>query len=265
MGRGNLLPDQNLGQTRTVRFMPQAEFRSKQLVENSTSAGMDAVDWRDSVTWYTYETMFAKTVKAVGKIPFSNLARVECVGLENVPAEGGCIVASNHINNFDVIYLSLYSPRFLHFMAKVELYKNPFFAWSIRLGGSFPIQRGEKDVWALQQAGRILDQGQVLFMFPEGTRSGKKAQLKRGKIGAVKLAVENRVPLIPTAILGTQHFQVSLRHRNTIRIEFGQPLDVAALAGPPPHDYGAFRELTTVLMERIAAMLPQAHRGIYGG
>lgn len=233
-------------------------------MENSSSARLDAVDWRDNVTWYTYETQFAKKVRVAGKIVFSRLARVECVGLENVPAEGGCIVASNHINNFDVIYLSLYSPRFLHFMAKVELYKNPIFAWTIRLGGSFPVQRGEKDTWAMQQAARVLNRGQVLFMFPEGTRSGKKAQLRRGKIGAVKLAVENRVPIVPTAIFGTQHFQPRLKHSNTIRLEFGQPLDVPALVGPPPHEYGTFRELTTVLMERIAALLPPTHRGIYG-
>ncbi|HEX9924649.1 MAG TPA: lysophospholipid acyltransferase family protein [Anaerolineae bacterium] len=233
-------------------------------MENSSSPRLDAVAWRDSVTWYTYETQFAKKVRAAGKIVFSRLARIECVGLENVPAEGGCIVASNHINNFDVIFLSLYSPRFLHFMAKMELYKNPIIAWIIRLGGSFPVQRGEKDAWALQQAGRVLNRGQVLFMFPEGTRSGKKAQLRRGKIGAIKLAVENRVPIVPTAIFGTEHFQLRLKHSNEIRLEFGQPLDVAALAGPPPYEYGTFRDLTTVLMERIAALLPPAHRGIYG-
>jgi 1-acyl-sn-glycerol-3-phosphate acyltransferase len=244
--------------------LPQVQFRRKRLVENRPSAGIAAVDWRDDVTWYTYETQFAKTVRAVGKIVFSRLARVECVGLENVPAKGGCIVASNHINNFDVIYLSLYSPRYLHFMAKMELYKNPILAWIIRLGGSFPVQRGERDAWALQQAGRVLEKGQVLFMFPEGTRSGRKAQLRRGKIGAVKLAVENRVPIVPTAIFGTQRFQVGLKHANQVRLEFGRPLDVAALAGPPPYEYRTFRELTTMLMERIAAMLPPAHRGIYG-
>jgi 1-acyl-sn-glycerol-3-phosphate acyltransferase len=233
-------------------------------VEKRSFTSRDAVDWRDNVTWYTHETWFARILRVGGKIVFSRLARVECIGLGNVPATGGCIVASNHINNLDVFYLGLYAPRYLHFMAKMELYQNPLIAWAIRLAGSFPVQRGERDTWSLQQAGRILDDGQVLFMFPEGTRSGKKAQLRRGKIGAVKLGVEHQAPIIPTAIFGTQHFRPGLTHSNKIRIEFGQPLDMATRAGPPPYEYGTFRGLTTVLMERIAAMLPPAHRGIYG-
>ena len=157
---------------------------------------------------------------------FAALAQVECVDFENIPARGPCILASNHINNLDVVYLGLYVPRHLHFMAKIELYRNPIFAWAIRLGGSFPVNRGENDTWALQQAGRVLTAGQMLCMFPEGTRSGAKAQMRRGKVGAVKLALEYQAPIIPMAIIGTQNFSLTQWRTNKIRIQAGQPLDM---------------------------------------
>lgn len=227
-----------------------------------TSAGK--ADWRDNVTWYTHETRLARFVKRFGGAFFRWITDVESTGQENVPTDGPCILASNHINNLDVIYLGLSSPRHPHFMAKIELYKNPVVGRAIRLAGAFPVYRGERDAWALKQAGRVLEAGQALCMFPEGTRSGRKAQLKRGKLGVVKLALEHRAPVVPIAILGTQNFRFGLGHRNKIRIQFGEPLDVAALVDSPPHHYDTLRELTTLVMQRIAAMLPPEHRGMYG-
>jgi 1-acyl-sn-glycerol-3-phosphate acyltransferase len=174
------------------------------------------------------------------------------------------VVASNHVSNLDVCYLGLYLPRHPHFMAKVELYKNPVVAWGIRQCGSFPVHRGENDKWAMQQAGRVLTDGQLLCMFPEGTRSKGKAELKRGKVGAVKLALDYHVPLIPVAVSGTHNFRLRGWRGHKIRIQAGAPLDVVALAGSPPYQPDTLRELTAVLMQRIAAMLPPALRGVYG-
>jgi 1-acyl-sn-glycerol-3-phosphate acyltransferase len=223
----------------------------------------NSTDWRDHLTWYTYETRFIRIIKWLGGLLFYPMATVECSGLAHIPATGPCVLASNHINNFDVIFLGLHLPRHPHFMAKIELYKNPLLAWAIRLGGSFPIHRGENDPWAIQQAGRVLEAGQMLCMFPEGTRSGPKAQLRRGKVGAVKLALEHHAFLVPTAILGTQNLRLGGRGTNRIKIQVGQPLDLVTLAGPPPYKYETLRELTGLLMQQIAAMLPPAHRGVY--
>lgn len=220
-------------------------------------------DWRDKVTWYTHETSAVRLVKIAGNVLFRLLAEVECVGQENVPKTGGCIVAANHVNDFDILYMGICNPRHPHFMAKAELYKNPVFGWLIRLGGSFPVYRGKKDQWALQQAGRILTAGETLFMFPEGTRS-RNGQLREGKVGVIKLALEHQMPVIPAAILGTQNIHFSLWNRAKVKIEFGQPLDIGSLAGPPPHSYETMAELTTTLMQKIAAMLPPEQRGVYG-
>lgn len=220
-------------------------------------------DWRDSLTWYTHETALSRVIKLVGGLYFHAVAEVEWIDFDNFPAIGPCILASNHISNLDVIYLSLYSPRHPYFMAKVELYKNPIFAWAIRLCGSFPVHRGENDTWALRQAGRVLEAGQLLCMFPEGTRSKGKAQLRRGKVGAVKLALDYRVPIVPVAISGTETFGFKGWRGNKIRIQAGSPLDMTALAGSATYDGDTLRELTNGLMQRIAAMLPPAYRGVY--
>src|SRR5512138_3692539 len=119
-------------------------------------------DWRDTVTWYTHETIPCRVIETVGGAYFRAVAQVECVDFEHIPLTGPCIVASNHMSNLDVCYLALYLPRHLHFMAKVELYKNPLIGWGIRMCGAFPVHRGENDTWALQQAGRVLIDGQLL-------------------------------------------------------------------------------------------------------
>jgi 1-acyl-sn-glycerol-3-phosphate acyltransferase len=147
-------------------------------------------------------------------------------------------------------------------MAKKELFKNPLLGWIIRSGGSFPVNRGEGDAWALAQAGRVLDDGAILFMFPEGTRSKKKAALKRGKVGAVKLALEYQVPIVPAAIWGTEKFKIGIRN-NDINIRFAEPVDVVARAGEPPYRHEVYRELTTGIMQKIASMLPEKYRGFY--
>jgi 1-acyl-sn-glycerol-3-phosphate acyltransferase len=218
-------------------------------------------DWRDTVTWYTHETALCRLIKFGGGLYFRAVAQVECVDLQHIPLKGPCIVASNHISNLDVCYMALYLPRHPHFMAKVELYKNPIIAWAMRLCGSFPVHRGENDVWALRQAGRVLTAGQLLCMFPEGTRSRSKT-LGRGKVGSVKLALDYHTPIVPMAIIGTQNFHPG-RLGNKIKIQTSEPLDMVALAGSTPDQPETLRELTTLLMQRIAGMLPPAHRGIY--
>jgi 1-acyl-sn-glycerol-3-phosphate acyltransferase len=233
--------------------------------EETPSPALDSFDWRDTVTWYTQETNFIRLIRFLGRPLFGFLAQVDCAGLENIPASGPCVVASNHLSNMDVPYMGAFLPRFPHFMAKRELYRNPIGGWFFRQLGSFPVNRGESDPWALRQAGLVLEAGQLLFMFPEGTRSGRRGgHLKRGKVGTIKLALQHRAAVVPAAIWGTEHFRPALRHNNRISIRVGQPLDLEAVSGTGPWSHDIYRELTEQLMQKIATMLPSDYRGVYG-
>jgi 1-acyl-sn-glycerol-3-phosphate acyltransferase len=222
-------------------------------------------DWRNGVTWYTAETGFARWLKGAARPLFQQLGRVQVTGQENIPRTGRLIVACNHISNYDVPYIVLNLPRHPFFMTKKELFENPLFSWMIRRFGGFPVNRGERDPWAISQAGRILEAEQLLMMFPEGTRSGPKAQLKRGKSGAVKLALDHQAPILPAAIFGTQHVRLGWRRPTEVSLQFGQPLNLVALAGPPPYTHDTAQALTDQVMRLIAAMLPATHRGVYAG
>ena len=221
-----------------------------------------ANDWRDEHHWYTHVTPVPKLIKLVTKPALSLAMRVRVIDPANLP-DGPCILAANHINNFDVLLIGSYCPRYPFFMAKEELFQNRVLGWIFRLSGTFPVKRGRRDRWAMRQAGRVLAAGQMLTMFPEGTRSGHNAALRRGKPGTVSLALEHGVPIVPLAILGTQNINLG-RARPQITVQFGQPFDATARAGSPPHTPETIRELTRLLMQRIAAMLPPEHRGIYG-
>ncbi len=225
---------------------------------------MNEKDWRDTKIWHTHEPLLAKLLKVIIKIAVYPFVDVQFIHRENLPQDGACIAACNHVNTFDPFFLGLCMPRHPHFMAKTELFNNKLFGLALRTAGTFPVNRSKSDKWALVQAGRVLDNGRVLFMYPEGTRSGNEAILKRGKTGAVRLALEHQAPIVPMVLWGVQYLHVGLRNSNKLTIEFGKPLDVVSLAGPPPHTHKVICDLTDTMMRHIAAMLPPNHRGVYG-
>jgi 1-acyl-sn-glycerol-3-phosphate acyltransferase len=233
-------------------------------MENTLSKTGQNGDWRERVVWPTQANLLVKFLEKIGPVLFWPLYQLECTGLDYIPREGPCILAPNHISNFDPVITSLYTPRHPFFMTKKELYRNSFLRWFLRQWGAFPVDRGQGDVWAIEQARRVLQAGQMLCMFPEGTRSKQGARLGKAKLGTAKLALEQNVLVLPTAITGTQHIRPGFRrYKVRVTMQVGEPLDLMTLAGPPPHDYGVLREMTMLVMKRIAAMLPPEYRGVY--
>lgn len=136
------------------------------------------------------------------------LFRLRATGRENVPDEGGLVLAANHWSNLDPwpLGLPLYPRRFLRFMAKSELFRFPL-GPIVAAGGAFPVHRGESDTEAIATAVQLCRQGHVVVMFPEGTRRRKGLRKKyeaRWHSGAARIALEARVPLVPAAISGTE-------------------------------------------------------------
>jgi 1-acyl-sn-glycerol-3-phosphate acyltransferase len=158
------------------------------------------------------------------------LYRLRARGLEHVP-EGGFVLAANHTSNFDPWPLGIpFLPRRqLRFMAKAELF-NPVFAPILRAGGAFKVRRGEGDVEAMRTAAQLAREGEIVVMFPEGTRQRKglrKTREARPHTGAARIALTAGVPLVPAAIKGTDR----LSRLGPLSVAYGEPIDVSDLEG----------------------------------
>lgn len=158
------------------------------------------------------------------------LYRLRARGLERVP-EGGFVLAANHTSNFDPWPLGIpFLPRRqLRFMAKAELF-NPVLTPILRGGGAFKVRRGEGDVEAMRTAAELVRAGEIVVMFPEGTRQRKglrKRHAARPHTGAARIALAAGVPLVPAAIVGTDR----LLRLGPLRVAYGPPLDLSDLDG----------------------------------
>jgi 1-acyl-sn-glycerol-3-phosphate acyltransferase len=137
---------------------------------------------------------------------FKGAYRLRATGLENLP-ESGFVLSSNHLSNLDpwALGLALFPRRQLRFMAKSELF-NPALKPLLKAAGAFRVRRGEADFAAIETAVELARSGEVVVMFPEGTRRAKglaKKRQPRAHSGAARIALSAGVPLIPAAIKGT--------------------------------------------------------------
>ncbi|MBE7045311.1 MAG: 1-acyl-sn-glycerol-3-phosphate acyltransferase [Ruminococcaceae bacterium] len=143
--------------------------------------------------------------------------RVKIQGIENVPAEGGLIMAVNHKSYWDPVVVGMSTPRKLRYMAKAELFRNKLFGKLISALGAFPVQRGKGDIGAIKGALSILKREEPLLIFPEGGRT-KDEKTSTAKPGAVMLAVRAEVPVVPVYISG------KYRWFGTITVRYGTPV-----------------------------------------
>jgi 1-acyl-sn-glycerol-3-phosphate acyltransferase len=176
------------------------------------------------------------------------LYRLDSRGTENLP-EGGCVLACNHVSSFDPwpLGMPLWPKRGLRFMAKSELYWFPL-SKVIDGAGAFPIKRGQRDTVAMERAIELAREGNVVAMFPEGTRRTKGLVKKfeaRPRTGAARIALEAGVPLVPAAVGGTDR----LLRLGRLRVVYGVPVEIDDLRGIGGHE--AAQQATERLMERI--------------
>src|SRR3954453_6194181 len=175
--------------------------------------------------------------------------RLRARGVENLPAEGGYVLACNHVSSFDPwpLGMPLYPRRQLRFMAKSELYWWPL-TYVLDGAGAFPVRRGQRDTEAIETAVELVRSGEVVTMFPEGTRRTKGLVKKfeaRPRSGAARIALEAGSPLVPAAVKGTD----GLTRFSNLRVAYGAPVDIDDLRGQDIAT--AAHEATDRLMERI--------------
>jgi 1-acyl-sn-glycerol-3-phosphate acyltransferase len=197
-------------------------------------------------------TPFYNFVAIVSWPVLHGVFRLDAQGVENLPAEGGFVLAANHTSNFDPwpMGLPLWPKRQLHFMGKVEIF-NPIMGPFLRAGGAFPVRRGEADMEAIKMAVEICGRGDVVAMFPEGTRQQKGLRKKfehKPRTGSARIALTADVPLVPAAIKGVDR----LSRLAKLEVAYGEPVPVDDLVGLTSRE--AQVEATGRLMERIYAL-----------
>lgn len=184
---------------------------------------------------------------------FSVVFRWRIVGIENIPAAEGAIVAANHISNWDPPLIGTAVNRPMHFMAKEELFRNAILRKIISKLGAFPVKRGASDRNAIRTAMKLLEEGNLVGLFPEGTRS-KNGMLGEAEQGLAMIAVKTGAAVIPTAVLGTNKVFSSGCWLPRFEVRFGKPIPV----GRKKATKADIAELSTLIMTEIDALLKQS-------
>ena len=162
--------------------------------------------------------MFYNVIRFIVNIYMNIYYKFEVVGKENVPSDGSLIICSNHIHWADPVIVACKSTnRQIHYMAKIEIFKNNFITWFLNNLNVFSIKRGEIDVAAIKNALRLLKDGKVLGMFPEGTRV-KGDEEKKPEAGLGMLAVKSKAIVVPVNLRGSYKF------RSKITVTVGKPI-----------------------------------------
>lgn len=194
---------------------------------------------------------------------FRLLTRLEVIGMEQIPARGGCLVAANHLSILDgPLVFALLQRDDATGLAARKHQRNRFFRWVVNQVGGIWIDQNSADLAALKQARSHLRAGGLLGITPEGTRSPTGALIE-AKPGVAFLASQADIPLIPAAITGTETALGLLRRwrRPQIKVIFGAPFYLPPL--PRGEREAGLQANTDEIMCRIAALLPEQYRGVY--
>ncbi len=167
------------------------------------------------VTFYTIAKTVVKTI-------LTPAYRIQVSGLEHFPKEGGVLLCANHIDNLDPPVVGITSERPVRFMAKEELFKTKWMGKLMKGLNVFPVKRGMSDREAIRTGLKILKEGQVLGLFPEGTRS-KDGSLGKGMTGAGFFALRTNAAVVPCALIGP--YKIGRK----LKVVYGPPVDLEPL------------------------------------
>jgi 1-acyl-sn-glycerol-3-phosphate acyltransferase len=207
---------------------------------------------------YVTPPILYQALRWIAIFVFHSVARIRLRGLYNVPTSGAFIIASNHLSWTDIPLIPLHLRRKVVYMAKEEYFKNPKMRWIVRFLGSFPVKRGEGDRQALRTGEEQLKKGNILVIFPEGTRS-RKHIMAQAHAGMGMIALRTGVPVVPVAIWGSEY--ALKKFGAPITIAYGQPLVLKPKGKKITRE--DIDEATETVMRKIAVMLPPAYRGVY--
>jgi 1-acyl-sn-glycerol-3-phosphate acyltransferase len=193
--------------------------------------------------------------RIVVTLPTLLLYRVTSQGRKNVPRRGAAVLAPNHFSQADHFFVGIYLWRKVRFMAKSQLFGAPVLTYILKVGGVFPVRRGHRDEKAFATAYELIDQGELLLVYAEGGRSRSK-QLGTAKPGIGRIALETGVPIIPTAIHGSEGVRSWRRLRfPRVTVAYGEPLSFPIEPDPS-------RERQQEVADEIFARVRELYEGI---
>jgi 1-acyl-sn-glycerol-3-phosphate acyltransferase len=208
--------------------------------------------------------------KAILKPLLKGLYRIRVEGLGNVPKKGPAILAANHLSFLDSFFIPLVvKRRKVTYLAKADYFKTWKTSWFFKSAGQISCERGggDKSQQSLKIALDVLKGGNLLGIYPEGTRS-PDGYLYRGRTGVARLALAAEVPVIPVGVVGTDEVMPKsakmprLRGRVEVRIRFGKPIDLSRHAGREK-DRFVLRSVTDEIMYEIMQLSGQHYRDEY--
>jgi len=204
-------------------------------------------------------TAVTNSIRSITRV----ICNVDDGELVNVPEKGPLIIASNHINFIEVplLYTHL-QPRNITGFAKAETWDNPAMAFLFDLWDAIPLQRGEADAKAIRRALEALQNGRILAVAPEGTRS-QHGKLQRGLPGIVMLAHHSRAPILPLVYYGGEKLRDNVNHlrRTDFHIKVGKTFTL--LFPESKIDRETRRAMVDEIMYQLASLLPDEYRGYY--
>ncbi|KMS78618.1 acyl-phosphate glycerol 3-phosphate acyltransferase [Streptomyces leeuwenhoekii] len=212
--------------------------------------------------------MFYHLLKYVLLGPLLRLAfRPRIEGLHHVPSSGAAIVAGNHLSFSDHFLMPAVLKRRITFLAKAEYFTGPglkgrLTAAFFRSAGQIPVDRSGKEAGqaAIREGLGVLDRGELLGVYPEGTRS-HDGRLYKGKVGVAVMALKAGVPVVPCAMIGTFEAQPpgkAVPRVRPVTIRFGEPLDFSRYAGME-HEKAVLRAVTDEIMSAILSLSGQEY------
>jgi 1-acyl-sn-glycerol-3-phosphate acyltransferase len=212
--------------------------------------------------------LLTRIAAAIARFVLSAMARVRVEVSGELPTEGPLIVVANHMSNADpplvAGWLTPLLGRQMHILAKESLFVGPIGAVLRRLGAT-PVRSGGSDIEAYRVAKAVLDRGEILCIFPEGTRSADGV-LADPKPGVAMLATRSRVAVLPVGVSGTDRFlgrsQKLPRIGARITVRVGQPFTVALDPSQPRR--AQIDRASDEIMSRVSALVDERHRGRYG-
>lgn len=188
-------------------------------------------------------------VRFILRVFFTVFFKVEIVNLQNVPKTGSAILCANHNAELGMFFIGYRLKRFVRWMAKEELFKYPIFSSFIRWAGAFPVKRGKGDIGSVKTVLRLIKEGHIIGMFPEGTRVKNKNQAQvNAKAGVAMFAVQTGAPILPVAVEGGNKLF------GKVRVIFGEPYFLEVEKGKK-YSNDELTEISNGIMKKVYGLL----------